>query len=138
MHSTAVRRLGIALLIACACSPFWLLTACGSSEPHLPHVKVDVSFGPKPREATIRLQYSGSGAGVAAIVLTHPNGHRDEMGQSVIQNGVGAGFGRQLPRGLYEYTVYAVAEASVPDAPMFPAGARVRKNIIASGTFVIR
>ena len=138
MHCRAVRLAGVAILLVCLCASLGLLAGCGSSEPHLPHVTVVASFGPKPREATINLQSSGSGAGVAAIVLTHPNGHREEIGEAVLENGLSTGNGSQLPPGRYDYTVYAIAKASVPKAPMFPAGARIPANIIASGMFVIR
>jgi len=138
MRSAAVRVAAVTVLLVCGCTlPGWL-AACGSSGPHLPHVTVGLSLGPKPHQATISLQSSGSGAGVAAIVLTYPNGHRREIGEAVVENGLSTGNGPdQLPPGRYEYTVYAIATSSVPKAPLFPASARVDKNIIGSGSFVI-
>ena len=126
MHSTAVRRLGIALLIASACSPFWLLTACGSSEPHLPHVTTSVMTGPKPHEATFSLSSSGNGYGVAELVLTYPNGHRHVGGDGVLEDGTTVGWTpEQLPSGHYEYTFYAVPRATRPMAPDSSIGRRL-------------
>ena len=138
MRSAAARVAVVSILLVCGCALPGLLAACGSSGPHLPHVTVGVSVGPKPHEATISLQSTGRGTGVAAIVLTYPNGHRREIGQAVVEDGLGTGNGPgQLPPGRYEYTVYAIATASAPKAPIFPANARVDKNIMATGAFVI-
>jgi hypothetical protein len=138
VRSAAARVAVVAILLACGCTLPGLLAGCGSAGPHLPHVTVGVFLGPRPRQATIDLRSTGSGSGVASIVFTYPNGHRRDIGEAVVEDGLGTGNGpEQLPRGRYKYTVYAVATASAPMAPTFPANGHVAKNIIASGTFVI-
>ena len=138
MHAAPVRLVCLSIALVCLMAIPGLLTGCGSEDPHLPDVAAGVTVGPRPGEATITVKSSGSGAGVAAVALTYPNGHRRGVGQGVLEGGTDLGWGlRDLPPGRYTYTIYAVATPSVPEAPILPKGARVDKNNIASGTFLI-
>jgi predicted small lipoprotein YifL len=138
VHTAPIRLVCLFVALVCLAAIPGLLTGCGSEGPQLPDVAAGVTVGPRSGEATVTVKSSGTGAGVAAVVLTYPNGHRRQAGQGVLEDGLGLGWGvRDLPPGRYTYTVYAVATPSVPEAPTLPAGARADKNIIASGTFVI-
>jgi hypothetical protein len=138
VRSTGVRPVGIAILLVCACASLWLLTGCGTSKPHLPHVTTGVTVGPKPHQATLSLSSSGDGYGVAEFVLTYPDGHKHVAGDGVLENGTSLGWTpEQMPSGRYEYTLYAVPTATQPMAPDFPSSARTEKNILSSGTFAI-
>ena len=138
MHAAPVRLVCLSIVLVCLAAVSGLLTGCGSEEPHLPDVTAGVTVGPTSGAATVTIKSSGSGAGVAAVVLTFPDGHRRPVGQGVLEGGIDLGYSREdLPPGQYTYTIYAVATPSVPADPTMPAGAQVDKNIIASGTFVI-
>jgi hypothetical protein len=138
VHAAPVRLVCLSIVLVCLAAVPGLLTGCGSEEPHLPDVTAGVTVGPTSGAATFSVKSSGSGAGVAAIVLTYPDGHEQPVGQGVLEGGIDLGYSREdLPLGRYTYTIYAVATPSVPEAPTMPAGAQVDKNIIASGTFVI-
>jgi hypothetical protein len=138
VHAAPARLVCLSIALVCLAAIPGLLTGCGSEEPHLPDVTAGVTVGPRPGEATVTVKSSGSGTGVAAVVLTYPDGHRRQVGQGVLEGVTDLGYGlTDLPPGQYTYTIYAVATPSVPAAPTLPAGARVDKNIIASGTFVL-
>jgi hypothetical protein len=138
VHAAPARLVCFSIVLVCLAAIPAMLSGCGSEKPHLPDVTAGVTVGPTSGTATVTLKSSGSGVGVAAIVLTYPDGHRRQVGQGVLEGGTDLGYSREdLPPGRYTYTIYAVATPSVPAAPILPAGAQADKNIIASGTFVI-
>ena len=138
MHAAPVRLVCVAIVLVCLSAAPALLAGCGSGEPHLPDVTTGVMVGPKSGEATVTVQSSGSGAGVAALVLTYPDGHRRQVGSGVLEGGADLGYGlRDLPPGSYSYALYGLATPSVPQDAAFPAEAWVDENILASASFVI-
>ena len=118
MHAAPARLVCLSIVLVCLAAIPGLLTGCGSEGPHLPDVTAGVTVGPTSGAATITVKSSGSGAGVAAIVLTYPDGHRRPVGQGVLEGGTDLGYSRgDYPPGRYTYTIYAVATPSVPEAP---------------------
>jgi hypothetical protein len=140
MHTTAVRRIGIVLLLACAAATPGVLAGCGGAQaPHLPDVTTSIFAGPKPRQATISITSKGDGHGVAQIVLTDPDGHRAPAGGCALEDGVTAVWSpKGLSPGLYECTIYAVTTIPTPGGPWLAGSDRTEENILTSKTFVIR
>jgi hypothetical protein len=138
VHAAPVRLVCIAIVLVCLTATSGLLAGCGSEEPHLPDVTTGAMVGPRSGEATISVKSSGSGAGVAAVVLTYPDGHRRQVGSGVLEGGEDLGYGlKDLPSGSYSYALYGLATSSVPQDAAFPAAALVDENIVASASFVI-
>jgi hypothetical protein len=130
VHAAPVRLVCIAIVLVCLTATSGLLAGCGSEEPHLPDVTTGAMVGPRSGEATI--------AGVAAVVLTYPDGHRRQVGSGVLEGGEDLGYGlKDLPSGSYSYALYGLATSSVPQDAAFPAAALVDENIVASASFVI-
>jgi hypothetical protein len=132
----------ILLVATVACFAVSLLAACGSpvaSAPHLPKVSTVIKAGPKPGQATISISSKGNGQGVAQMVLTYPDGHREIAGGVALEDGAtGTWAPRGLEPGLYECTVYAVTTLPTPGGPWLAKTERTQDNVLTSKTFVVR
>jgi hypothetical protein len=125
-----------------ACLAASLLAACGSpvaTAPHLPRVTTVIKAGPKPGHAIISISSKGDGHGVAQVVLTHPDGHREVVAGFALEDGnSGVWAPRGLPAGLYECTVYAVTTLPTPGGPWLAKADRIQDNVLISKTFIVR
>lgn len=134
--------LALALLLALP------LAGCAAYRPHF---RVTVTVGPKAHQAAIRIKNASGLPGQTyvymGIVLTYPNGHRRllssrDWGHDDLEYQELDG----LPSGIYKLTAYAVPGRTSNELMRhgvdrgfkpFPVGEMVKKNIAASGTFVI-
>ena len=123
---TLVAACGIAVLA---------LAACGASAG-MPQLKVSVTVGPQPHRATISVIASGSGEAMADVVLTYPDGSKQELVSAHFKDGGSTRFFSDgLPKGRYSYTVWAIPGGE--NYTTFPTSGRVDQNIVASPTFVM-
>jgi len=123
---TLVAACGIAVLA---------LAACGGSAG-VPHFKVSATVGPQPHRATISVIASGSGEAMADVVLTYPDGSKQELVSAHYKDGGSTRHWNDgLPKGKYTYTVWAIPGGE--NYTTFPTSGRVEQNIVASPTITI-
>jgi hypothetical protein len=135
LHIAPTRFVVVVALIA-VCG--FVAAGCGAAtEPAMPHLGVSATVGPKPHGATVSIAVSGVGTAMAAIVITYPDGHREQTGSGQWQAADSGSFTTSnLPKGNYEYTVHAIS-AKAQNAPPLSVGYFVDRYAVASGAFTI-
>jgi hypothetical protein len=126
-----------------------LLPLAGCANPaSMPRLHAHLTVGPQAHQAVLRITASGKRwSAYSGIVLSYPDGRRRMFGAFAYGAGdVGYWELDGLPSGDYNYTVYAVPLERTDELfqhgvdrgyKPFPVGEMVKKNVTASGTFVI-
>ena len=132
------KRWVVVLLVVCLAVGLGFVVGRSSHGAHLPHVTTSVRLASGRHLVRISVHASGSGYGICQVGLTYPDGHRLARGGGLLADTTTLGYSYgPLPPGAYRYVVYAVARRTMPKYPIYPSGARTKRNIVAAGSFGI-
>jgi len=135
---TTLRRIVLIVLFVAIATVAVVVVQNRSDSARLPHVTVTSVGGPGSNEWTITIASHGSGFGYSALVIQTPDGHRHELGGTLLEDSAtGPHTLTDLAPGDYRYFVYGVATSNKLSWYAIPPRDQTARNLIASGSFSI-